>query len=522
MSIVRRPFSVNSSVYRDQTLNNLNTNITSSVPTINSTIAPQGIAGFLGYDPNTKLLYFSNGTAWIQITPNGVTSINANGGTHETGNITLDNGAGITIVDSPAGTFTFTNTGILSITGTANEITVTGSPNVILSIPNPFIPPGNVDVPGYLNAGSSSAPINTSTGMITGQGLSIGNNQVSFSGYPINFSQTVTSTGQSPAGLNSIVDLNPSGAVTTPYTGYNFFIQSDASNAQNFTSAFRGLAGGAFHQGTGIATMINGLLGQSGIQGASNVGSVSDSRAVVGNLVTNNYTNVAPQTIPLHRSVFANAPLINASSGGITVTEHIDFDTVAIATTNLTVTTGVRARLLPLGTGTNRYGIWFDNIGAGSENGIRWGTTIGTDVANWYYNGSNILQNDFDISSRHSLSNSTISALNIALGPGLNNNGVTPATFTVVGTDECHQFAVTTSSNNPSGSSVAWTFTYSKPFPNGSIVIIGPAIAVAASGTGPRDCYVVTNNTTEYVIMTGASAIANSTPITWNVIVKGY
>jgi hypothetical protein len=608
MTSIKYPRPVNSSVYRDKKPNNSMISISLSLPQINSSTTPVQEQGSLAYDPNTKLLYYSNGIAWTEVSPaitsvlsinanggthetgnitldsgtgvsivdspagtftftnagvtsvnansgthetggitlaagsglsivdspagtftftnagliTGVTSINANSGTLETGNITLDSGTGISIVDSPAGTFTFTNTGVLSISGTANQITVTGTSSATLSIPTPFIPPGNEYLPGYLNVGSSSAPVNTSTGMITGQGLSIGNNQVSFSGYPINIDQTITSSGQDPAGVYSIVDLNPSGAVSSAYTGYNFYIQTDASNSQNFTSPIRGLAGGAFHQGTGTAIMVNGLVGQAGIQGASVVGALSETRAVVGSLITANYTNAATQTIPLHHSFFANAPSINAASGGITVTDHIDFDTVAIATTNLTVTTGVRFRLVPLGTGTNRYGIWFDNSGSGSENGIRWGTTIGTDIANWYYNGSNQVRNDFDISSRHSISNSTASSSNVALGTGSNNGG-TAASFTINGTDECHTISITTSSVTPAANAIIYTYTYTNTFPTGSVVCFSAANTFTSANSGVRFIFISVNTSAKYEMMIPAAEnLAASTTYMWNVIIRGY
>ena len=78
MSIVRRPFSVNSSVYKDQTLNNITTNITSSIPFINSSITPANTAGSLAYDPNLQAIYYSNGEFWIAL---GGGSLGGNCGT---------------------------------------------------------------------------------------------------------------------------------------------------------------------------------------------------------------------------------------------------------------------------------------------------------------------------------------------------------------------------------------------------------------------------------------------------------
>lgn len=79
-----------------------------------------------------------------------VTSLNANAGTHETGDLELASGTGVTVTDS-SGTFTFANTGVLSVAansgtaetgainlvGTTNEVIITDSPAGTLTFTTP-------------------------------------------------------------------------------------------------------------------------------------------------------------------------------------------------------------------------------------------------------------------------------------------------------------------------------------------------------------------------------------------------
>ena len=62
------------------------------------------------------------GSGTLQVNNTGVLSVNANGGTAETGAITLTNGSNVSIVDSPAGDFTF-NVTTSTITQTTTNAT---------------------------------------------------------------------------------------------------------------------------------------------------------------------------------------------------------------------------------------------------------------------------------------------------------------------------------------------------------------------------------------------------------------
>ena len=177
----------------------------------------------------------------------GVSSIKANGGTAEVGAVTLSNGTGISITDSPAGTFNFTNTGVTSVSGTSNQIAVSGSTGAV----------------------TFSLPSSVSTGSLTLTGLTA--NSFLYSGTgglltstaaPTNGQLLIGSTGLAPVAAaltagTGISVTNGAGSISIANTGVTSFQTSlnGLSPSSSSTGAIT-LAGtlGATSGGTGSTT----------------------------------------------------------------------------------------------------------------------------------------------------------------------------------------------------------------------------------------------------------------------------
>ena len=119
MSIVRSPFSVNSTVYRDQSFNSATSKNQTQIPIANiATTSPAGIPGSIIYNVPDSGLYLSNGISWNLVGGNGgsgiFNNITINGGIQEAGiivassNTILTESNNIVLVNSNAGPINIT------------------------------------------------------------------------------------------------------------------------------------------------------------------------------------------------------------------------------------------------------------------------------------------------------------------------------------------------------------------------------------------------------------------------------
>ena len=191
----------------------------------------------------------SGATGAVTITNTGLLSIKANGGTAETGVINLVAGTNMTIVDSPAGTFTFTSTGSGGVASFQTSLSGL-TPNTATT--------GAVTLAGVLGitsggTGSSTGPISVST---TIPALNYPNNYyasiagVSIGGlYRSNFNSSITPV---TSGV-SIVFGTPATTVTITVTGTPLVVGTLLTGSTNI------------QQGTYITSQVSGTTGGSGV-----------------------------------------------------------------------------------------------------------------------------------------------------------------------------------------------------------------------------------------------------------------
>ena len=480
MSIVRRPFSVNSSVYKDQTLNNITTNITSSIPFINSSITPANTAGSLAYDPNLQAIYYSNGESWFALgggssggnsgSVTNVTDLRAYPATNNPQTVILEGDvvAGDGITSGVAGVYYYDPT---DTTSPDNGVTVIVASNS--STPNArwkLLPMGQFDA-SYGNFGSYATETETI----------ISANQVS-----LTVAETITTV---PAvGANQQTEsaifwnINPTANVPSGapnYTALQVSPMDSATNANNIISGIIGVTVQPVHQSLGTLNVLNGIYSTP---------LLLSSGQVVGNVLTTygfhtgvlQQGNFFGQSFSSSGSASVNNAFGFSATGPTSVTGILTVSNqmVGYDVSNISLSSGynVGYRVNGLIGGTNPYGFLFQSAAASTANGITWSNSPQTPTiaSNWYYNGSFQLRNDYDTSARHSITHNSITSLAFALGTGSNNGGTAATINSVLGTDQDHQISITTSSTAPAASAIIYTCTYVNSFPTGSIVTASP------------------------------------------------
>jgi len=101
-------------------------------------------------------------------------------GTDTTGNyvgsVAAGTGISVTNTDVEGGTFTVTNSGVVSVAGTANQVAVSGANgNVTFSLPNDVTIPNNLTVTGDLLVQGNTTTLNTSTLAVEDKNIVIAN-----------------------------------------------------------------------------------------------------------------------------------------------------------------------------------------------------------------------------------------------------------------------------------------------------------------------------------------------------------
>lgn len=247
---------------------------------------------------------------------------------------TLSAGTGISVANG-AGSITISNTGVTSLTGTANQVSVSASTGAVtLSVPSTFIAPGSVEVTtsltvdtltpnGALYAGTGG--LVTSTGALTNGQILIG------------------STGNPPVagtvtGGTGITVTNGAGSITI-----------DIDNTEVVTSFSAGTTGLTPNTATtGAVTLAGTLATTNGGTGLTSIGTANQFLAVNTGATGLEYKTVSAGA---GISVTPGANVLTIANTGVTGFSLNDNSTTPIYTvTPTTTTTGSVAATITLNT----------------------------------------------------------------------------------------------------------------------------------------------------------------------------
>ena len=198
-----------------------------------STLADGVKPGSLYYDDTNNVLYVFDGAVWTGISralTNGQVLIGSTGNPPVAA--TISSGAGITVT-SVSGSITVANTGVISVTGTANQITAAPTTGAaVLSLPTTLSIPGLINIPRENTVGGfgtvSFAALNNINPLVSAfpPALAIGSNTM--------------------AGSLTVYNINPAVAFSfdivysTPYTSTNVLVMITAqtNNSLYVTQAY--------------------------------------------------------------------------------------------------------------------------------------------------------------------------------------------------------------------------------------------------------------------------------------------
>lgn len=299
--------------------------------------------------------------------------------------------------------------------------------------------PSDLNIPGYLNVGSSGPPLNITTGDTTTKRLFVGT-PVAPSTKEIVHVQATTSIGTDFISVNGIVAITGSGDVSA-YRGN--------VNTTGATGSFGNLTGfvtGIFHNSSTSITNNHGVQASIMTQAGFNGGIIANQ-----NGMSSNISHSGAGTITNCRGYLAS---VGTGGSAGTITNYSGFEVNFI--NSAAITTLAAFKFSSLLGATNRYGIWSNSNSADPSGGMVFGTAADT---SFYRGTANQLLTPGDWKTRHYLGSSTPT---IAAGTGA---GTSP-TITVTGYDQGFRVNLTTGSS-PSAGAVIFTITFGATFPSG-------------------------------------------------------
>jgi len=330
------------------------------------------------------------------------------------------------------------------------------------------------------------------------------------------FSAGITSTG-------GAVNLNASGAnITNIGNGTNNLIQlgtidinqTGAANTRiGNTTGTLTLEGGTAATGIQIgngATAHGIQIGTGAAANAIAIGSTSGTSSITEKVGTGNYSldGVAASTYTIAASTTTGTITIGgtAQTGTISLGTSTGAETVNIATGASGVKTvhiadGATANIITIGNGAA-----VNTVTVGSTN-----TTSITTVNSG--TGGVIINNGLAGAS---------ATPTIAIGPGADNGG-TPGSVSIVGSNLAGLITVTTAGNNPANGTVIFTVTFanSLSFSTECYVMLTPGNPDAAALATNKKPYVSLSTKTQFEISCSSSRLNSSTTYIWYYMVVG-
>lgn len=360
---------------------------------------PQIKPGSLGYNQSDSGLYYYDGESWVLLS----TEAGSQGSQGFQGAEGAQGFQGFQGAEGDS----------LNLVGTPNQIIVTQvPPDTLLSIPSPFIPPGIVSIPAYLNVGPSYPPTNTTPGDLTAVRAYIGNEP-------------------NPATNNSAVRIVQSSTNNTSSANralYCKVVGNPASGGTNpsFTAIFADAV-----IGPDAANDIAGLMAIQATanitEPSKNVGNVSGvylggNGVSNGSIVNSSIGLFARSILQNTGTVTSSTAIVIASDLGAVVERRGGID-ISPMTGATSITFGIRLGVASGATTNN--GIWFNSNTAGPGAGIVFGVASDTSL---YRGTANQLRSPGDLLLRHVLSSSVPTVI-AGAGAGASSN------VTIAGSD---------------------------------------------------------------------------------------
>lgn len=357
--------------------------------------------------------------------------------------------------------------------------------------------PDNVNIPGYLNIGSSGPPSNTVAGDTTTKRLfaGIGTASDAYRNESVSIASNCSSIGGSGnRGLYAEIIATPNGAISG--SGYRA-IEARASVASSASGTISSLIGINTAPRLDAAIPINTqVLGINAVQSytnnfvgvtvANSIGIASRSHSISGG-ATGTITNTIGMQIL--------SPV--GLGGGVTNCIGLDINTMNIAATN-----NYGIRLAPAVNGVTRnYGIWFASNDANTGSGIVFGASGDAVI---YRGATAQLYTPGDWMTRHYLCNSTPT---ISVGA---SSGTAPS-VSITGTD--HGFTVTlTTGTTATANGILFTVTWGAPWTS-----LAPSVTWSAGNSTTNELavgtipYISTVTATAMAFKAGTVALADAT-----------
>lgn len=317
---------------------------------------------------------------------------------------------------------------VTSVTGTANQITATGTTSVVLSIPSTFIAPGSISSTTSLTAGSGftvTAGAITLTPLASAGALQTNGSGVVSTGV---LPATLGGTGQSSFTIGDLLYASTSTALSKLAAGtLNYVLTSGGPGVAPSWAASTG--GVTSVQGTASQILINGATtAQTGAAvftipsafvAPGSITATTSITATLGDVtVTSGNINLPGYTASVGQILFNAHRILAASPGGTNVYVGTGGNLTASGSSNLNFGSGMAA----LTSGTNNIGIGLalNLLTTGTGN-----IAIGTNSAT----GTTVSSYSIAIGQSSLLSfngsTGTASSLNVALGVGALTSVVT-------------------------------------------------------------------------------------------------